>query len=596
MGCSEPDCCDKECNYDRVCRVDSCSRKHAYWIKRVHGIDVKVYSDFCVDRDSMCKRSKDTNHRFCSHHRRCGVEGCGNRGDCPRKVPLPWMCPSHICRIDECYKQRHDRYDYCKDHRCKVLGCYERRFGGIDAEWCEAHASKICRHDNCRESVHLTFFCKSHQKCPVKDCKHFKHHHKDGLWDFCETHHLEYRCVFKDCTKRCIPNCRYCTAHKCTFEGCVSVRENEKDKDQIFCKEHGCEVTRCYAVAMVVAKGYAPYCRRHTCTVADCREVCEGAQFCSRHCCTWDGCDKTRIDASAFCVEHECRRAGCHNKCKLRLGYCEEHCCKIDQCLNFNDTGSDKLCYEHSRKDLLRKVKHFEDRLRGRGHETRHYEDLRCRHEKLRGDYDEVVIRLNASLEEIRCLRATWISEEDNRIWRKDWDDRHARLLYDLNREQKRVEHWERKAGELLRRVDEVEVLLAEERRRHPSTALLERQIEDLICKVECLEEELRCEREKHIIHEGRQREIDRLLCTVAELEKKLANEHLRGSRYDELLKKLNLLQGWLSNEKEKNEILLEEIARRDEYDRCRRDRCDRRRFRSGSWERRSGRFPGGVC
>lgn len=347
---------------------------------------------------------------------------------------------------------------------------------------------------------------------------------------------------------------------------------------------------------MVSAKGFAPYCRRHTCTVADCREVCEGSRFCSRHCCTWDKCDRTRIDASTFCDEHECKRAGCHNKCKLRLGYCEEHCCKIDQCLNFNDTGSDKLCYEHSRKDLFRKVKHLEDRLRGRSCETRNYDDLRCRYEKLRGDYDDVIIRLNASHEEIRILRSTWVSQDDNRIWRNDLDERHGRLLFELNREQKRAEHWERKAAELQRRVDEVEILLAEERRRHPSKALLERQVEDLICKIECLEDELHCEREKHIVHEGRQREIERLLCTVAELEKKLANEQLRGGRYDDLLKKLNLMQCWLSNEKEKNDILREELARRDEYDCYRRGRCGRRRGRSGSWERRSGPFPGSGC
>ncbi|KAJ5017142.1 hypothetical protein K4K57_009619 [Colletotrichum sp. SAR 10_99] len=257
------------------------------------------------------------------------------------------------------------------------------------------------------------------------------------------------------------------------------------------------------------------------------------------------------------------------NKARLRLGYCEEHCCKIDKCLNFNDTGSDKLCYEHSRTELHKKIKHLEDRLRGRGYESHHYDDLKCRHDKLARDYDSCLLRLNESREEIRILRSTWISEEDNRIWRKDLEDRNARLLLDLEREQRRVEHWERKAGEVLRRVDELEELLAEERLRFPPTDGYERRISELVRKVEILEEELRIERENHTLHEGRRYEVEKLLRTIADLERKLADEHIRSARVDELFKKVEILQAMLAGEREQKDILLEDIAKRDEYDRC---------------------------
>ncbi|KAF3800715.1 hypothetical protein GCG54_00006974 [Colletotrichum gloeosporioides] len=396
------------------------------------------------------------------------------------------------------------------------------------------------------------------------------------------------RCIYKDCDKLCLPNCRYCGYHKCTFEGCLNFRDNEKDVERLFCRDHGCEVTRCYAVAIIVKKGaFGTYCRRHTCRTTDCREVCISGEYCEKHSCNWDGCDRIRIGGGTFCEEHECRRSGCGNKARLRLGYCEEHCCKIDKCLNFNDTGSDKLCYEHSRTELHKKIKHLEDRLRGRGYESHHYDDLKCRHDKLARDYDSCLLRLNESREEIRILRSTWISEEDNRIWRKDLEDRNARLLLDLEREQRRVEHWERKAGEVLRRVDELEELLAEERLRFPPTDGYERRISDLVRKVEILEEELRIERENHTLHEGRRYEVEKLLRTIAELERKLADEHIRSARVDELFKKVEILQAMLAGEREQKDILLEDIAKRDEYDRCYRERYERRRWRRGSFERK---------
>ncbi|KAL3300352.1 hypothetical protein RB213_008987, partial [Colletotrichum asianum] len=158
----------------------------------------------------------------------------------------------------------------------------------------------------------------------------------------------------------------------------------------------------------------------------------------------------------------------------------------IDKCLNFNDTGSDKLCYEHSRTELHKKIKHLEDRLRGRGYESHHYDDLKCRHDKLARDYDSCLLRLNESREEIRILRSTWISDEDNRIWRKDLEDRNA-----------------------------------------------------------------------------------------------------RSARVDELFKKVEILQAMLAGEREQKDILLEDIAKRDEYDRCYRERYERRRWRRGSFERK---------
>ncbi|KAE9573636.1 hypothetical protein CGMCC3_g10313 [Colletotrichum fructicola] len=372
----------------------------------------------------------------------------------------------------------------------------------------------ICREEGCRETVHLDFRCIKHQKCPFKDCKLWRHRHKDGLWDHCEKHYRELRCIYKDCDKLCLPNCRYCGYHKCTFEGCLNFRDNEKDVERLFCRDHGCEVTRCYAVAIVVKKGgFGTYCRRHTCRTTDCRE--------------------------------------------------------------------------HSRTELHKKIKHLEDRLRGRGYESHHYDDLKCRHDKLARDYDSCLLRLNESREEIRILRSTWISEEDNRIWRKDLEDRNARLLLDLEREQRRVEHWERKAGEVLRRVDELEELLAEERLRFPPTDGYERRISELVRKVEILEEELRIERENHTLHEGRRYEVEKLLRTIADLERKLADEHIRSARVDELFKKVEILQAMLAGEREQKDILLEDIAKRDEYDRCYRERYERRRWRRGSFERK---------
>ncbi|KAL0932442.1 uncharacterized protein CTRU02_213395 [Colletotrichum truncatum] len=586
--------CESSCDWDRSCHVDGCSKKHAY-IRREG--DIRLYSEFCADHtckycvfgESMCRKPKDTHHRFCSIHRKCGVEDCVNRGDCPPTVPLPWMCPSHICRVDDCWKQRHDHYGYCKSHRCLTVNCFERRVA--DSDYCVDHTGRICREENCREYVHHDFRCILHQKCPVKDCKHYRFRHKDGLWDHCEKHYHEIRCVVKNCSILCLPNSRYCHLHKCTFEGCLNFRDNEKDIDKIFCRDHGCEVSRCYAVAIVVTKGgggFGPYCRRHTCTVADCREVCESGRYCGRHSCQWSSCEKIHLDGGSFCAEHECKTAGCRKKPKLRLGYCEEHCCKTDGCLNFCDIGSDKLCFEHSRGELHKKIKHLEDRLRGRGHDAQHHEDLKSRHEKLVRDYDICVLRLNESQEEVRILRSTWISEEDNRIWRKDLEDRNARLLVDLKREQHRVEHWERKAGELLRRIDELECLLTDERHRGPPSDMYERQIADLLRKVEILEEDLRKERENHSVHEGRRREVERLLRIIADLERKLVEEHKRATRTDELIKKVEMLQGMLASERDQKEMLLEEIAKRDEYDRCRREQDDRRRWRRGSWERRS--------
>ncbi|TDZ34851.1 hypothetical protein C8035_v010255 [Colletotrichum spinosum] len=585
-------CCDTSCDWDRICRVDSCGKKHAYFRRG----EVKVYSEFCVEHtcrfcllsDSMCRKPKDARHRFCSTHRKCGVAKCANKGDCPLGGALPWTCPSHSCRADKCSKQRHDHYGYCKDHRCLVVNCYERR--AADEEYCVDHVSRVCREEDCREHVHASSLCISHQKCPIKDCKHFRHRHKDGLWDHCETHHKDTRCTFKDCKSQCLPNCKFCGAHKCTFEGCTNSRDNEKDAEKLFCRDHGCEATRCYAVAILVKKDlWAPYCRRHTCTVKDCREVCEGSKYCDRHCCTWDACDKERLDGGSLCTDHECKREGCRNKCKLPLGFCEEHCCKIDKCLNFNDTGSDKLCYEHSQKELHKKVKHLEDRLKGRGYDLGHYDDLKGRYEKLVREHEVVCHRLHDSKEEVRILRIT--CEEENRGWRKDLEGRGSRLLSELKREQERVAHWERKAGELLRRVDDLERLLAEERLRHPSTEALERKISDLLCKVDELENKLRCERENHRLHEGRRGEVDKLLRTVALLEKKLADECVRSGRVDELIKKVDILQSMLAGEREQKQILLDEIAKRDDYGCVQCERDGRRRFRRGSWERRSRPF-----
>lgn len=234
-------------------------------------------------------------------------------------------------------------------------------------------------------------------------------------------------------------------------------------------------------------------------------------------------------------------------------------------------------------------MKHLEERLREKQHDhhghQHHYDELKVRHEKLARDYDDCLGHLNDSREEIRVLRSTWISAEENRKWRKDIEDRNARLLLDLNREQKRSEHWERKAMDLSRKIDELEVLLAEERLRHSKSDDYLRQIADLLCKVEVLDEELRVERSNHHIHEGRQREIEKLLSTVEDLERKLKGDHFKLA---ELNKKLDLMQSILAGEREQKEILLAELAKRDEYDRARREQRDRRQYKRGSWERKS--------
>ncbi|OLN87447.1 hypothetical protein CCHL11_09123 [Colletotrichum chlorophyti] len=184
----------------------------------------------------------------------------------------------------------------------------------------------------------------------------------------------------------------------------------------------------------------------------------------------------------------------------------------------------------------------------------------------------------------MRLIRSTWHCDDDSRLWRQEMEGRNVYLLADLAREQKRADHWERRAEELGRRLDELECVLEEERHRHPASDEYVRQIADLVRKVECLEEELRLERGNHHLHEGRQREVERLLRTIEDLERKLKDDHVKIS---ELASKVDLLQAMLATEREKKDILFDEIAKRDEYDRVRRER-DRRPRRQGSWERRS--------
>ncbi|OHW89686.1 hypothetical protein CSPAE12_11752 [Colletotrichum incanum] len=449
-------------------------------------------------------------------------------------------------------------YGYCLDHRCRVSSCFERRV--VDAEYCVDHVSRICRELKCRELVHADNRCLIHQRCTVKGCNNFKFKQSDGsLWDFCEHHYAENRCTYKDCDRL----------------------------------EHGCGAARCYAVAVSLdGGGFGPFCRRHTCTIAGCVEIAEFGVHCHRHRCHWKSCERPCLAGGEYCADHQCRRAGCRKIARLPLGYCDEHCCKIDKCLNYCDVTADRICFEHSREDQFRRIKHLEERLRERQHHHGphghhghhpHFDDLQIRHDKLIRDYDDCLIRLNESRDEIRILRSTWISADDNRIWRQEIEERNARLLLDLDREQKRTEHWERKAVELGRRIDDLEVLLAEERLRHPKSEEYVRQIADLVRKVEILEEELRIERHNHHLHEGRQHEADKLLRTIEELERKLKGDHIK---VDELIKKVDLLQSILAGEREQKEILLAEIAKRDEYERLRRE--DRRRPRRGSWERRS--------
>ncbi|KAK2032492.1 hypothetical protein LX32DRAFT_709874 [Colletotrichum zoysiae] len=327
----------------------------------------------------------------------------------------------------------------------------------------------------------------------------------------------------------------------------------------------------------------------HTCTIKGCVEIAEFGVHCHRHRCHWKSCERPCLAGGEYCADHQCRRTGCRKIVRVQLGYCTEHCCKIDKCLNYCDVTSESICFEHSREDQFRRIKHLEEKLRERQYDCSppghpYFDDLQIRHDKLIRDYDDCLARLNESRDEVRILRNTWISGEDNRIWRQEIEDCNARLLVDLEREQKRTEHWERKAIELGRRIDDLECLLAEERLRYPKSDEYVRQIGDLVRKVEILEEELRIERCNHHLHEGRQREVEKLLCTIEDLECKLKGDHFK---IDELIRKVDLLQSILAGEKEKREILLEEIAKRDDCDRLRRD--DRRRpRRHGSWERRS--------
>ncbi|WQF76802.1 hypothetical protein CDEST_01816 [Colletotrichum destructivum] len=610
--CSCDDCVDYR--YERTCHVDRCSRKHAFLRIDPMRPDIRIYSDFCVDHTckycvlglEMCNRPKELQDRFCSEHRRCGVTGCDRTGDCPSGVPLPWKCPDREfrplgkspgvhdadvqpptdkCYVDNCYKTREKLYGYCLDHRCRVASCFERRT--VDSEYCVDHVSRICRELKCREPVHADNRCLLHQRCTVKDCKGFRLSISDGGYrDFCDKHYTENRCTYKGCDNVCLKGCRSCATHKCTYEGCLSFRDNEVDAEKVFCREHGCGGARCYAVAAFIdGGGFRPFCRRHTCTIAGCVEIAELGVHCHRHRCHWKSCERPCLSGGEYCADHQCRRSGCRTIVRLPLGYCAEHCCKIDKCVNYCDVTTDRICFEHSREDQFRRIKHLEDRLRDRDYSHSplnhhvhhpHFGDLQIRHDKLTRDYDECVNRLNASRDEIRILRTTWVSADDNRIWRKEIEDRNARLLLDLDREQKRTEHWERKAVELGRRIDDLEVLLAEERLRHPKSDEYVRQIADLVRKVEILEEELRIERLSHHAHEGRQHEIDRLRRTIEELERKLKGDHI----------KVDQLQSIIAGEREQKDILLEEIAKRDEFERQRRE--DRRRPRRGSWERRS--------
>ncbi|EFQ35985.1 uncharacterized protein GLRG_11129 [Colletotrichum graminicola M1.001] len=330
---------------------------------------------------------------------------------------------------------------------------------------------------------------------------------------------------------------------------------------------------------------------QHTCTIKGCVEIADFGVHCHRHRCHWKSCEKPCLAGGEYCADHECKRAGCRKIVKIQLGYCDEHCCKIDKCLNYCDVTSESICFEHSREDQFRRIKHLEEKLREQQYDCgppEHYDhpyfnDLQIRHDKLIRDYDDCLIRLNEARDEVRILRNTWISGEDSRLWRQEIEECNARLLVDLEREQKRTEHWERKAIELGRRIDDLECVLEEERLRHPKSDEYVRQIGDLVRKVEILEEELRIERCNNHLYEGRQHEVEKLLCTIEELERKLKGDHYK---IDELIRKVDLLQSILAGEKEKREILLEEIAKRDDCERLRRD--DRRRPRRGSWERRS--------
>ncbi|KAK2040654.1 hypothetical protein LZ31DRAFT_603686 [Colletotrichum somersetense] len=381
---------------------------------------------------------------------------------------------------------------------------------------------------------------------------------KNPLYRFCDDHR---RCGVPGCdrTGDCpsgLPLPWKCPDHKCYVETCYKTR----DKLYGYCPDHRCLVSSCFERRVFDSE----YCVDHVSTICrelKCREPVHADNRCLIHqICTVKKCNDFRFRKSdgsywEFCEKHytenRCTYKGCNNQ--------------------------------------FRRIKHLEEKLRERQYDCNppghpYFDDLQIRHDKLIRDYDDCLARLNESRDEVRILRNTWISGEDNRIWRQEIEDCNARLLVDLEREQKRTEHWERKAIELGRKIDDLECLLAEERLRYPKSDEYVRQIGDLVRKVETLEEELRIERCNHHLYEGRQHEVEKLLCTIEDLECKLKGDHFK---IDELIRKVDLLQSILAGEKEKREILLEEIAKRDDCERLRRD--DRRRpRRHGSWERRS--------
>ncbi|TID02330.1 hypothetical protein CH35J_004841 [Colletotrichum higginsianum] len=380
----------------------------------------------------------------------------------------------------------------------------------------------------------------------------------------------------------------FCVDHTCKY--CVLGLEmcnRPKELQDRFCSEHRrCGVTGCDRTGDCPSGVPLPWkCPDHKCYVDNCYKTREKLYgYCLDHRCRVASCFERRTVDSEYCVDHVsriCRELKCRepvhadNRCLLH------QICTVKDCKGFrlgiSDGGHRDFCDKHYTENRLRDRDYNHSPLNLNHHVHHpHFGDLQIRHDKLTRDYDECVNRLNASRDEIRILRTTWVSADDNRIWRKEIEDRNARLLLDLDREQKRTEHWERKAVELGRRIDDLEVLLAEERLRHPKSDEYVRQIADLVRKVEILEEELRIERLSHHAHEGRQHEIDRLRRTIEELERKLKGDHI----------KVDQLQSIIAGEREQKDILLEEIAKRDEFERQRRE--DRRRPRRGSWERRS--------
>ncbi|KAK1974546.1 hypothetical protein LZ30DRAFT_670071 [Colletotrichum cereale] len=375
---------------------------------------------------------------------------------------------------------------------------------------------------------------------------------KDLLYRFCDDHR---RCGVPSCGRfgDCPPGVPLpwkCPDHKCYVENCY----NNRDKLYGYCVDHRCRVLSCFEKRVVDSE----YCVDHVskiCRELKCRELVHADHRCLIH---------------QKCTVKKCKGFKFKQSDGSLLDFCELH------------YAENRCTYKDCDKEKLRE-RQYHLGPPGQYDHHPHFDDLQIRHDKLIRDYDDCLIRLNESRDEVRVLRGTWISGDDNRIWRQEIEDCNARLLVDLDREQKRTEHWERKAIELGRRIDDLECLLAEERLRHPKSDEYVRQIGDLVRKVEILEEELRIERHNHHLHNGRQHEVEKLLCTIEDLERKLKGDHFK---IDELIRKVDLLQSILAGEKEKREILLEEIAKRDNYERVRRD--DRRRPRRGSWERRS--------